>query len=180
MIALFAFLSLYAADRAAKAFLFRRAVPRGALARPVWLRVAPRLNRRPWAWRGGSRARWCLAYGLALAAAGLLQALGILAGFWASLGVGALLGGALSNLRDRLALGGVRDYLELRLAPLGLKSSFNLADLGIGAGLALLVPVLLAPWVALRPHPKSLGGPQLDPPFVVGHDDPSQVLPPER
>ncbi|MGQ9476456.1 MAG: signal peptidase II [Actinomycetota bacterium] len=52
--------------------------------------------------------------------------------------LGLIIGGALSNIIDRIFLEGVVDYIDLRFWPV-----FNLADVAIvvGAGLALLVAV---------------------------------------
>jgi signal peptidase II len=49
-------------------------------------------------------------------------------------GGGLVLGGAAGNLLDRLSSSGVTDYLDLRVWPI-----FNLADVAIVCGVALLV-----------------------------------------
>ena len=49
-------------------------------------------------------------------------------------GGGLVLGGAAGNLLDRVSSGGVTDYLDLRVWPI-----FNLADVAIVCGVALLV-----------------------------------------
>ncbi len=54
--------------------------------------------------------------------------------------LGLLAGGSLSNLVDRLRLGHVTDFLDLRYWP-----AFNLADVCIVAGVALLLAALMAP-----------------------------------
>ncbi|HET6781499.1 MAG TPA: signal peptidase II [bacterium] len=51
-----------------------------------------------------------------------------------SFGVALLAGGALGNLIDRVRVGAVIDYLDLRVWPV-----FNLADVAITAGAALLI-----------------------------------------
>lgn len=56
------------------------------------------------------------------------------------LGGGLVLGGAAGNLLDRVASGGVTDYLDLRVWPI-----FNLADVAIVCGVALLVLGTLFP-----------------------------------
>lgn len=48
-------------------------------------------------------------------------------------GLTAALAGAVGNLIDRLAYGSVVDFLDLRIWPI-----FNVADLGISCGIALL------------------------------------------
>ncbi len=55
-------------------------------------------------------------------------------------GGGLVLGGAAGNLLDRIASGGVTDYLDLRVWPI-----FNLADVAIVCGVALLVLGTLFP-----------------------------------
>ncbi len=52
--------------------------------------------------------------------------------------LGLLLGGSLSNLADRVRLGHVTDFLDLRYWP-----AFNLADTFIVAGVAVLIGALL-------------------------------------
>jgi signal peptidase II len=52
--------------------------------------------------------------------------------------LGLLLGGSLSNLIDRIRLGHVTDFLDVRFWP-----AFNLADIFIVAGVAVLIGALL-------------------------------------
>ena len=52
--------------------------------------------------------------------------------------LGLLLGGSLSNLIDRIRLGHVTDFLDFRFWP-----AFNLADIFIVAGVAVLIGALL-------------------------------------
>ena len=49
-----------------------------------------------------------------------------------------LLGGAVGNLIDRLRIGGVIDFLDFRIWPV-----FNIADIGICVGVALLMYALI-------------------------------------
>ena len=49
-------------------------------------------------------------------------------------GIGLLLGGALGNAVDRWRLSGVVDFFDFRIWPI-----FNIADMGICAGVALIV-----------------------------------------
>lgn len=58
----------------------------------------------------------------------------------AKLATGLVLGGALGNLYDRLALGAVRDFLRIGIWPM-----FNLADTAIVVGVALLLIHLYHP-----------------------------------
>jgi signal peptidase II len=57
-----------------------------------------------------------------------------------TMAVAMLLGGALGNLADRLRLGYVVDFIDLRVWPV-----FNLADVAVTAGVALVVVVALMP-----------------------------------
>jgi signal peptidase II len=56
------------------------------------------------------------------------------------LATGLVVGGALGNLADRIRIGAAIDFLDPPLWP-----AFNLADVAIVAGVALLVFALLAP-----------------------------------
>lgn len=57
---------------------------------------------------------------------------------FAAVGGGMLLGGAAGNLFDRLVHGGVTDYIDFRWFP-----AFNVADIGITVGAAVMVLGLL-------------------------------------
>lgn len=59
-------------------------------------------------------------------------------GLW--LAVGLVVGGALGNLVDRIRIGAAIDFIDPPLWP-----AFNIADIAIVGGVALLVLVLLAP-----------------------------------
>jgi signal peptidase II len=61
--------------------------------------------------------------------------------------LGLLIGGSLSNLLDRVRLGHVTDFLDLRFWP-----AFNLADTFIVTGVALLMAALVA--ADRRPRPR--------------------------
>ena len=65
------------------------------------------------------------------------------------LGLGAIVGGALGNLCDRLVYGKVVDFLDARVFV------FNLADAAINVGVALLILDWLI--AATRPAPPSAG-----------------------
>jgi signal peptidase II len=70
----------------------------------------------------------------------LLLVRGTLSDPLTALALGALLGGGLSNLLDRLRLASVVDFIEFRPWP----SDFNLADVAIRAGaLALVVSLVI-------------------------------------
>lgn len=63
------------------------------------------------------------------------------------LGLGLLAGGAIGNLIDRLAIGAVRDFIDLHWFNKAHWPTFNVADMGICAGVVLLV------WYAFRADP---------------------------
>ena len=62
--------------------------------------------------------------------------------------LGLLVGGSLANLIDRLRLGHVTDFLDLRFWP-----AFNLADSFIVLGVLILLAALLLPQRPQRPRP---------------------------
>lgn len=70
---------------------------------------------------------------IALALSGLVKR-----NMTAAIGCGLLVGGSLGNLFDRLAHGGVTDYIDFVYWP-----AFNIADIGITVGAVLIVVGLL-------------------------------------
>ncbi len=56
-----------------------------------------------------------------------------------ALGIGAVMGGALGNVIDRLRFGAVFDYLQAHVAALAFPWVFNVADAGISLGVAALL-----------------------------------------
>ncbi len=66
------------------------------------------------------------------------------------LGLGLVMGGALGNLIDRLALGYVRDMFNLQWHGANIFPIFNVADIGVCTGAALLMLASLRP---ARPVP---------------------------
>jgi signal peptidase II len=66
--------------------------------------------------------------------------------------LGAVAGGALGNLVDRVRLGGVTDFIEVHLWP----TDFNLADAAIRLGVVLFLLALLLDWTR-RPARGSVG-----------------------
>jgi signal peptidase II len=75
---------------------------------------------------------------------------------WARISLGLIVGGAISNLADRLMFGYVRDFIDLRFWP-----TFNGADLAICSGVVLLIAGMLkeesgrkAPVSPPPPNPK--------------------------
>ncbi|HWH14842.1 MAG TPA: signal peptidase II [Miltoncostaeaceae bacterium] len=70
---------------------------------------------------------------IAVALAGLVRR-----NMTAAVGAGLLVGGSMGNLLDRVLHGGVTDYIDFRFWP-----AFNLADVGITVGAAMVVMGLL-------------------------------------
>lgn len=123
---------VFAVDRCAKAWAFRR--PLAAERRPFArrLRILPVRNARPLAWPAGTALQWCASFALALAAALLLVGNDPRASAWLAAGLGAALGGALGNLYDRVRHGAVLDFLHV-----GVGGVFNPADVGLVVGLVV-------------------------------------------
>lgn len=125
---------VFALDRAAKALAFRKPGLGGCATLVGLVTIRPVRNRHPSSWPGGSPASWILVFGVCLAGAVLFVLLDSRGATWTRLGLGAALGGATSNLYDRLRHGAVLDFLTL-----GRLSRFNLADaallLGVSAAL---------------------------------------------
>jgi signal peptidase II len=129
-------------DQASKALVLRAlgadGVPRHRDWGPVRLRRV--VNMRPGLGLVGGPVAlvltWCGLLGLT--AALLLVATPTAAGGAVRAGLAMALGGATGNLIDRLRLGGVVDFVDLRVWPV-----FNVADVGIVAGSALALWALL-------------------------------------
>lgn len=87
----------------------------------------------------GQAGRWIL---VALAL-GIVGALGVWVrrteGWWPALGVGAIIGGALGNVWDRLQYGAVADFLNMSCCGLRNPFAFNVADAAIFGGAVVLV-----------------------------------------
>src|SRR5262249_40081915 len=96
---------VFALDRAAKAFAFRKPGLGGCTPPVGPLTLCPARNRRPWPWPGGSPVSWLLVFGVCLAAAVVFVWLDSPGATSTRLGLGAALGGAMSNLYDRLRHG---------------------------------------------------------------------------
>lgn len=99
---------------------------------------------------GSETARWALALGTAVIAVGV--------GVWLmretqrieALALGAILGGAIGNIADRVRLGYVTDFLNLHFGAWSPFLVFNVADTGISLGVTMLV---LRSLFAPRSHP---------------------------
>lgn len=92
----------------------------------------------------GAEGAWLLAVGAAAVVAMLLWWLARAGSQVEACGIGLIIGGALGNVVDRLRQGAVTDWLDLHVAdwhwPI-----FNLADVAIVSGVALLLSVSLLP-----------------------------------
>jgi len=75
-----------------------------------------------------------------------------------SSGLGVLMGGAVGNLYDRVALGHVRDFLDFRFWGWPFPT-FNFADVGINVGVGLLILSALL----VKPAPKGVAGGEAGP-----------------
>ena len=121
---------VFAVDRCAKAWVFRRSlVPprRVSRRRPA---IVPVRNAHPRCWPAGTALHWCASFALALAAALLLVATDPRADKLLAVGLGAALGGALGNLYDRIRHGAILDFLHV-----GVGGVFNPADVSLVLGL---------------------------------------------
>jgi signal peptidase II len=98
----------------------------------------------------GAAGRWVLV-GLALAiVVGLLAWVRRTRGWVPALGVGAIVGGALGNVIDRLRYGAVADFINMSCCGISNPFAFNVADAAIFGGAALLLLAGRAEPVALR------------------------------
>ena len=95
----------------------------------------------------------------------LLRALGLPAPD-SPVALGLLIGGSASNLTDRIRLGHVTDFIDLRYWP-----AFNLADSFIVLGVLILLAALLLPQ---RPHERPRPVPDVSP-VVKGSSSPCEA-----
>ncbi|HEX9097810.1 MAG TPA: signal peptidase II [Candidatus Dormibacteraeota bacterium] len=82
----------------------------------------------------------------------VLALLGNVGGVLGLLALGAVAGGAIGNLVDRIRLGSVTDFIEVHYWP----TDFNLADAAIRLGVVLFLLALLLDWTR-RPGRGRLG-----------------------
>jgi signal peptidase II len=87
----------------------------------------------------GDAGRWIL-IGLALAiTGGLVLWVRRAEGWAAAIGAGAIIGGALGNVWDRLQYGAVADFLNMSCCGIDNPFAFNVADAAIFGGVAVLL-----------------------------------------
>ncbi len=79
---------------------------------------------------------------------------------WGGISLGLILGGAISNLVDRVGLGYVRDFIDIHVKNFKWPT-FNLADVAICAGIAVLIIALI------REEKKSHGSKEPNPENAV-------------
>jgi signal peptidase II len=153
MVAAIALLVL-ALDQAGKAWARSALTPgREVTVIPGWLWF--RLARNTGATLGLGTGYNELFAALALIIVGAITVLALRGNVGGTLGLGALgavAGGALGNLVDRVRLGGVIDFIEVHYWP----TDFNLADAAIRLGVVLFVLALLLDWTR-RPRRSSVG-----------------------
>ncbi len=88
---------------------------------------------------GADCARWALiAVSLVIAIAVVVWA-AKRQEFWFSIGAGFVVGGALGNVIDRVQYGAVADFLNMSCCGINNPFVFNVADIAIFAGAALLI-----------------------------------------
>jgi signal peptidase II len=101
----------------------------------------------------GTAGRWVLS-GLAVAiCAALLAWLTRTRTLVAAIGAGAIIGGALGNVWDRLQYGAVADFINMSCCGIRNPFAFNVADAAIFAGVAVLLLFLREP-ASSRPAPR--------------------------
>jgi signal peptidase II len=123
-------------DQASKAMLLARLSLNGSVQVVGGVRLRHVVNT---GWVPGIRSpTWSVAlWGVAVSSSLLILELGG-GGEGARAGVAVALGGATGNLLDRLLRGHIVDFIEVGFWPV-----FNVADVGIVAGLGLLLAALL-------------------------------------
>ncbi len=135
---------MLAADQASKAWA-TAALPRehDVMVIPGWLWF--RLISNSGATLGllGGHNRLLIAISLAVVAAvAVIVVYGIAPGALGAAALGAIGGGAISNLADRVRLGAVVDFIQVRAWP----ADFNVADAGIRIGVVAFLVALLLEW----------------------------------
>ena len=88
----------------------------------------------------GYSGRWLLiALALAIVAGLLVWVRGAPGGWLRPIGAGAIIGGALGNVWDRVTYGAVADFLNFSCCGVANPFAFNIADAAIFGGAALLI-----------------------------------------
>lgn len=142
--ALLVALGIVAIDRASKIWV----VERLDLANELRIEVADPWLNLTMAWNQGVNfglfdlgpdgRRWLVLLALGIVAA-LLVWVRRSRGWAAALGAGAVIGGALGNVWDRLQWGAVADFLNMSCCGIDNPFAFNVADAAIFAGVAVLI-----------------------------------------
>ena len=91
---------------------------------------------------GGQNGLFIVVTLLVVAAVAVIVVRGRADGAVGTAALGAIAGGAISNLADRIRLGAVVDFIQIR----GWPTDFNLADAGIRLGVVAFVVALLLEW----------------------------------
>jgi signal peptidase II len=103
----------------------------------------------------GDAGRWVLV-GVALAIVTFLAVWVRRAQGWApTIGVGAIIGGALGNVWDRLQYGAVADFLNMSCCGIRNPFAFNVADAAIFGGVAVLLLFHRTPARDKAPDPRN-------------------------
>ena len=99
----------------------------------------------------GAAGRWLLIL-VALAIVVVLAAWARRGGWPQAIGAGAVIGGALGNVWDRVRFGAVADFINMSCCGIANPFAFNLADAAIFGGAALLVLAGRQPAAASSPR----------------------------
>jgi signal peptidase II len=87
----------------------------------------------------GGAGRWALIVLAMVITAGLIIWVRRAQGWAAAIGAGAIIGGALGNVWDRVQYGAVADFLNVTCCGIDNPFAFNLADAAIFGGVAVLL-----------------------------------------
>jgi lipoprotein signal peptidase len=128
------FAVVFAVDRFAKAWAFRGPIAVEGRLVGRFVTILPVRNARPRLWPTGTVLLWCASFGVGLAAALLLVMRAPDASALLPVGLGAVLGGALGNLYDRIRHGAILDFLHI-----GVGGVFNPADVALVLGLVIVL-----------------------------------------
>jgi signal peptidase II len=151
---------VFLVDRASKIFVVEVLDLRNRLVIPVvdpWLNLTMAWNRGVnfGLFDMGDAGRWVLV-GVALTIVVFLAVWVRRAQGWApAVGVGAIIGGALGNVWDRLQYGAVADFLNMSCCGIRNPFAFNVADAAIFGGVAVLLLFHRTPTRDKAPDPRN-------------------------